>query len=159
MATTKISGTHRLVAQYLAFGHPLSAVCEVLKLDFERWRTISSSPLMKNEISRIQTEREIQLADQSLEDPLYAQLRLASKKAVDRLEVEVDNDDPETGANAGTRIKAATSILDRAGYLGGTKEQKNGVQVNIVISSGKAEALSALSPLEIAPESIIKEAI
>lgn len=137
----EIKSVHRTVARYLALGIPLSNVCESLGLNLSTWRQISAQELFKAEVKRIEGEIESQFVEEQSSDPVFLELKAASRQAAKRLTEEVNNFDPDTGASAATRIKAATSVLDRIGLTGVT-DQRPQTMINIQISQAKADLLA-----------------
>ena len=146
---------HRTVALYLAMGSSLVDVCEVLGLKYETWRQIEKAPLFIEEVKRIQEKREEELLDKAEEDPIYLKLKLATNRAASMLVSEIENLDSETGGTAGTRIKAAESILDRTGY-GKKQDEEIGRILMINLSEEKAAQVLGLGKTALAdvPHSI-----
>lgn len=105
---------YRMVARYLALGVPLEEVCQAHGLEFLRWRTIVSSQMFRAVLEEINGEIDQRVAEEAVNDPTLATLRLNARKAADTL-VEVMEGAAE-GVTASSRIKAADSILDRTGF-------------------------------------------
>lgn len=149
---TLTANKYKIVARYLALGVPLEDVCTTLGFSLQTWTRIISEPLFKEELSRIQKEIEDRIVEDAVSDPVHAKLKAASVKATNLLIAEVENNNPEEGANAGTRIKAANSILDRAGYTTGI-QQSSGVNITFQLSKDKLNfALSKAGAVEPQPD-------
>ena len=104
------------MARYLALGIPLRDICSTLGLNHASWSRTISEPIFQEELRRVEAELEDRVLDDASSDPTLVQLKNLTRKAVETLSVELENTDVEQGASASTRIKAANSILDRAGY-------------------------------------------
>jgi hypothetical protein len=147
MEITK-SSQLRTVARYLALGMSLPDICTAYGLPYDHWKTATDTLIFRKEYERISLELEKRFLEDATEDPVVARLRLASSKAASRLSEEVDNFDPESGASAATRIRAADSILDRIGY---TKKQEQSappalILVHLNASDFAAARAKALQP-------------
>lgn len=108
-------------------------------LNLATWKQIVSSPLFKQEIARVQEKLEDRLVEDSVSDPVLMKLKMAASKAADRLVAEMDMVGEDS--NSSSRIKAATSILDRLGY-GDKKEESK--EPNIMFVSLSAEKLASI---------------
>jgi len=141
----KLNNTHRAVARYIALGLQLSEVCNHLGLNYESWRQTVNQPLFKEEVKRIQSEIENRMIEDAVTDPVVARLKMSAVKASELLVAELSNHEREDGASATSRIKAATEILNRAGYS--DNQQVEGQ--NIIFLELSPEKLSALQPKKI----------
>jgi len=144
-----IQSKHKAVARYLALGFPLSDICNALGLNKTTWSRTISEPIFQEELSRVQTELEDRILDDGVKDPVYAALKMGATKAVATLRAELENTNPEEGASASTRIKAANSILDRVGY--NSARQQAAVNITFQLSREKLE-LACGKPAPVAPQ-------
>lgn len=142
---------HRAVARYLGLGISLREICSQFGLNYSTWTQIVSTPIFKHEQERIASELEDRILDDAVKDPVTAQLKAATLKAVNRLVSEIDNE--SESASASTRIKAAESILDRCGYNHQPKETALSA-VFVPISQEKLDAILAKSEIKPQPQSI-----
>jgi hypothetical protein len=128
---------HKAVARLLALGVPLPDICSTYNLNYDTWTQTCRAPLFKAEVASIQDELTDRMIDETIKDPSVARLKTLSAKAITALESELENHNREDGATAASRIKAADSILDRAGYIGKTEQLAPSVVIEI--SAGKME--------------------
>ncbi len=148
-----IQSKHKAVARYLALGFPLSDICDALGLNKATWARTVSEPIFREELSRIQMELEDRILDDGVKDPVYAALKIGAAKSVQTLLAEQANMNPEEGASASTRIKAANSILDRVGY--NSAPQQAAVNITFQLSREKLELACGKPPsIEPQPDSI-----
>lgn len=131
---------HRAVARYLALGVRLEDICAMYSLNLSSWRQIVTSPLFKHEVERVSSELEDRILEDAAKDPVMAQLKAGTLTAVKTLLHEAENHNPEEGASAGTRIRAAESILDRCGY----NYKPEAPQSNVIFVSLGSEKLDAV---------------
>ena len=144
---------HRAVARYLALGVKLEDICQMYSLNLSSWRQITTSPLFQHEVARVAGELEDRILDDAVKDPVLAQLKAGTLSAVKRLLVEADNCNPEEGANAGTRIRAAESILDRCGYNYKQEPAQNNV-IFVALGSEKLDAVLGKKEITAQPTSV-----
>jgi len=150
----ELKSRHRAVARYMAIGCDLKTICDNYGLNYSSWLQITQAPLFREEVKRIELEIENRLVEESVTDRNILRMKLASTRAVARLEAEMDNIDADSGASAATRIKAATSILDRVGYSG---KEDTGPSQNVVVfefSKEKLEAVKSKSQVGVQPEAV-----
>ena len=155
----RIGPIHRAVARSLARGFSLEkTLSEFGIMNVSRWKTIVSSPFFQMEVKRFEALLEEEILKEESTDPIWVKLKDAREKAVERVSAEVDNDDPEQGANASTRLKASFGILDRTGY--GVKSTQEAAQTAITINliSGQFEKVFSPRALQVQPDSIRGEA-
>lgn len=128
---------YRAVARYMAMGISLSTICDNLGLSLERWRVVVNEPLFKDILKSANDMMDEKLGEEVATDPIFIKMKMAGKKAVDRVIAEIDNFDVKSGANASSRLKASEDILSRIGYF-----KKDGpiasANVTIEVSEGKA---------------------
>lgn len=149
----ELKNKHKTVARYLAMGLGLREICEMLMLNYGSWQQIVATPLFKHEINRVAQEIEERAIEAAVTDPVLLRIKSATLNAVNRLVNEVDNIDPESGASATSRIRAAESILDRCGYST-MKDDKPIGAVFIPVTQDKLDAIMAKSSIQAQPQSI-----
>jgi len=92
------------------------------------------------------------LLDESIEDPVFQELKVGSKLAATRLREEIENFEEGTGASSSTRINASKAVLDFAGYK---KDREGSNIVNIVLSEAKLDSVLSAKPPEDQPTDLI----
>ena len=133
----------------MAIGSKLKDICEARELNINSWYKITTCELFKEEVKNLAEKIDAEIIEQAAEDPIRRKLELASRTAVEVLEQEMVNHDRDyDGASSATRLKAADSILNRAGY-GSDKEEKS----NVVVLNLNAEHLKSVMAIE-TPESM-----
>ena len=149
MQLQKLHSTHRLVAALVAQGHKIADICAELGLNLETWRQVASCDLFKQEVDKLTSQQIDKMLEAKLQDPALAKLNSLRHKAVDRLGQEIDAYGEELGASSATRIKAATSVLDRIG-LGPTPTTKTTQQQHptIVINISHSKLSAVLEKAE-----------
>jgi len=153
----KLQTQHQAVAANLARGLPLERVLEFLGIpsssdSLKRWKRISADPLFKDEVRRMQERFENSLVQDEIRDPVYYSMKTAAREAAELLRTELSNDGE--GANAGSRIKAATSILDRTGYSGRDESGKAGTNIIVALAGSQVEHMERVSRPTDQPEVI-----
>lgn len=137
------TGKHRLVITLLATGkYTLKAICEKYNLNYDWMKKVAGSELFQRELARAREKFQDELLAKELEDPAMQALRQSAGRAAEVLVSEMDNYNPDSGASAATRIKAADSILDRIGLAAPKSQEREAApQVVINISTEKLEKL------------------
>lgn len=148
----ELSTKHRTVARYLALGISIQEICQMYGLSLSAWKQIVGTPLFKQEIARIQEKLEDRLVEDSVSDPVLLKLKVAAGKAADRLVSELDSVGEDS--NSSSRIKAATSILDRLGYGDKKEEKKTDSMIFVALSSSKLASILGKTELAVQPASI-----
>lgn len=147
----EINAQHKAVARMLALGFELREVCEVYRLEYGRWKAVVEQALFQQEVARIQAELEQRMLDDTSSDPIMLELRQGARKAAARLVKEVDMTGED--ANAGSRIKAAVSLLDRLGYTAKREDQQASV-VFVTITGDKLDAIMGTKQLGEQPATV-----
>jgi hypothetical protein len=150
----ELKNHHKAVARQLALGVPLKKICEILNLSYSTWSQITCQQLFKDEVARVAGELEEAIIDEAVKDPVHARLRAASVQAANLLIEEIENNDPSQGASSSTRIKAATSILDRAGYSSAPSAQVNQTLIFNLSESKLNSIMNGAKKPEVQPDSI-----
>lgn len=134
--------TISVVARDMALGATLEDISLLRNLPLPTIQKIARGRLFKKRMEDLQREIDQQMIAEVAEDPVQAKLRGLTLRAVERLGEEMDNYDCEEGkATAGTRIKAANSLLDRAGVVG--KRDDMGGTVVLQLSTEKLDGIQA----------------
>lgn len=90
--------------------------------------------------------------EESISDPVLLKLKSAAGRAVNRLVSEIDGVGEDS--NPSTRLKAATSVLDRLGY-GEKKDDSNAPNIIFVsLSSGKLSSITNKKSIVPQPDTI-----
>lgn len=131
---------YKAVARYMATGIPLEVICGNLGLSLDRWRQVVGESVFKDILRQTEENMDERLGEVISEDPVFIKMKMAGKKAVDRIVEEIDNFAEDQGANAGTRLKAAEGILSRIGYYK-TDLPINAASIKIEISGEKAKVI------------------
>ncbi|MCP3685959.1 MAG: hypothetical protein GY861_25210 [bacterium] len=143
---------HHAVARYMAFGHLLPDICQMLGLNLTRWKEIVRSPLFQDRVSTLRAELDAAIMDDYVKDPVLAHLNTLKVKAVERLAIELDEVDSEdSSATSNTRLKAAFGILDRTGYRDKADTDSRDI-IFISLSEDKLNAVQAAKGKEIPPQ-------
>ena len=131
----KLKDIHRIVARYLAMGYDLEQICNAHGLNLTSWKQITTAPLFIEAKNRIHVELEDSHIDEHINDPVQMQLKMARRKATDRIIEEVDNFDKENeGATSSTRLKAAEDILHMTGDFKEEGQRGAAVVINLAES-------------------------
>lgn len=147
----EINAQHKAVARMLAMGFPLREICAVYRMELARWSSVVGQPLFQQEVARIQQELEQRMLDDASSDPIMLELRQGAQRAASRLVKEIDNAGEDS--NASSRIKAATTLLDRLGYTSKKDDQAQQV-VFVSLTQDKVDAVMGKKVLAEQPESI-----
>ena len=95
---------------------------------------MSRGSLFKEKLSDLQEKLEEKMVEEFASNPILHSIREECGKSVDRLASERDNF--EEDANASSRIKAADSLLNRAGYVK-PEDQKERDVIIVALSEEK----------------------
>ena len=91
------------------------------------------------------------LLEEEQSDPVLAMIKSVAPKAVNVIIRELNDYEKDNGATAATRIRAAESILDRAGY-NGKQEEAKGSSILLNLSSEQLKALINPQPIKDQPD-------
>ena len=152
----RLKPSHKQIARLRAMGFRGKEIANYLNLSVNHVSNVLKTPLFLAEVDRIVDEIEENELSEESRDGTFIKLRASSRGAAERLAIEVDNEDE--GASASTRISAANSILDRAGYR--AKETSDTPSVIFLeFSPEKLSALRAKHGITPQPDYIDAEAI
>lgn len=128
---------HRALMRKLIAGKSLETAAEELGYSYKRASIIKASPLFQAEMERMeyQVKNEFAAAEgkREVEDPARLTLKGSTDEAARTLRGALSDD------SASVRIRAATDILDRTGYV---KEEKITADVLVEPSPGLLNALA-----------------
>lgn len=139
----KLAPIFRQIARDVALGCSLEDIAALRDISLEDLKKVTRGGTFSKAVSEIQKAIDLQVIEEAAEDPIRRKLKVASMNAANRLVDEVNNFDKEQGANASTRIKAASTVLDISGY---TKQENTAPLAVIMLSPGKLELIKNASP-------------
>ena len=123
-----------------ALGLTSSEIAQYRELDVDFVDKVKRGSLFRKKLKDMQEQMNQQLIEEQQGDPLRQKLRAHAGRAISRVVEEIDNTDPSQGASATTRLKAAATLLDRAGY-GVKQDEAAGSSVTIMISTEKMDGI------------------
>ena len=135
----ELPSVHRKIMRQLCLGKTIEQVCEEEQLPIDQTRKVVNSPLFQQAMAQMQAEIDANLAVEQARKKiegasLQQRLRDMVPTALSTIEGELTNFDPATGANAGSRLRAAEMVIGMEGSLSPERHKKvaqgNIIQIN-----------------------------
>ena len=150
--TKNISPIGNLIAYDMALGLDYGDIATNHSLTLDQVAKMARGNLVQKKVREHMAALEARMLEDTAENPVRRFLHSKGLVAGRRLVDEMDNEDPELGASASTRIKAAEAVLKLGGHT--PKEESSAVSMVINISAGKAEMAGKIAKevIEHAPD-------
>lgn len=152
--TDNIKPIGSLIAYDIALGLDEEDIAAHHGLSREEVQKISRGNLVKKKVREYAKEIEERLVQDTVDNPVRKFLHSKGLVACKRIVEELDNDVPEMGGSATTRLRAAELVLKYGGHAPQESGAAAGAVINITISQDKANMAERIAKevIEHAPD-------